>query len=143
MVDFLSLPITTKSEPTFLEEFTLTMFRTLILVFLRSLESSLFVQRMSYTVLHSQEMPKGNRQVIDKQGINAFRADKLWLISLHSATSKVIERFVQRRLQDYVRIFHLLVPEEFGFRVGHSGTHQLLRLVECPTRKPGVGNNRR
>ena len=71
--------------------------------------------------------------VIPKQGKDATRSDNLRPISLLSATSKVFERLVQRRVREHLTNFDVLVPEQFGFRVGHSTTHQLMRMVECVT----------
>ena len=71
--------------------------------------------------------------MIPKQGEDSSRPDNLWPISLLSATSKVLERLVQRRVLDHLRNLDVLVPEQFSFRVGHSTTQQLMRLVECIT----------
>ena len=62
--------------------------------------------------------------VIPKQGKDASRPDNLRPISLLSATSKVYERLVQRRVREHLINFDVLVPEQIGFRVGHSITHQ-------------------
>ena len=68
--------------------------------------------------------------MIPKPGKDHKFAENLRPISLLSSTSKVFERLVQRRLMDHLQRFDILVPEQFGFRAGHSSTHQLMRSVE-------------
>ena len=64
--------------------------------------------------------------MIPKKEKDTSRTDYLRPISLLSATSKVLERFVQRRVLDHLENFDVLVPEQFGFRVGHSTIHQVI-----------------
>ena len=71
--------------------------------------------------------------VIPKPGKDASRADNLRPISLLSATSKVFERLVQRRVRDHLQRLDVLIPEQFGFRESHSTTQLLLRFVEYVT----------
>ena len=40
---------------------------------------------------------------------------------------------MQRRVREHLTNFDELVPKQFGFRVGHSTTHQLMRMVEYVT----------
>ncbi|XP_058170076.1 uncharacterized protein LOC131285239 [Anopheles ziemanni] len=49
-------------------------------------------------------------------------------ISLLSSLSKVFERLLHRRLRDAVDERGIIKPEQFGFRPGHSTTHQLVCL---------------
>ena len=62
--------------------------------------------------------------VIPKEGKDDSRPDNLRPITLLSATSKVFERLVQRRVREHLTNCDVLVPEQFGFSVGHSTTHQ-------------------
>ena len=71
--------------------------------------------------------------VIPKPGKNSSRVENLRPISLLSATSKVFERLIQRRIRDHLERLDVLISEQFGFRELHSSTHQLMRLVECIT----------
>ena len=71
--------------------------------------------------------------MIPKPGKNSSRVENLRPISLLSATSKVFERLIQRRIRDHLERLDVLIPEQFGFRELHSSTHQLMRLVECIT----------
>lgn len=51
-------------------------------------------------------------------------------ISLLPVMSKLFERLYLRRLLQHIDAEGILPDEQFGFRRGHSTTHQLLRLVE-------------
>lgn len=68
--------------------------------------------------------------MIPKQGKDVTRADNLRPVSLLSVISKVLERLLQRRVQNWLRNFDVLTYEQFGFRVWHSTTFQLIRLVD-------------
>jgi len=50
-------------------------------------------------------------------------------ISLLSSLSKLFEKLILNRLLDFVEEHNVYLPEQFGFRRGHSTTHQLLRVV--------------
>lgn len=50
-------------------------------------------------------------------------------ISLLSAVSKLFERVILYRLENYISENNILPPVQFGFRRGHSTSHQLLRLI--------------
>lgn len=52
-------------------------------------------------------------------------------LSLLPATTKCFEPLVLRRVRDDIERFNILIPEQFGFRSGHSFIHQLMRAVEC------------
>lgn len=50
-------------------------------------------------------------------------------ISLLSALSKLFEKLILNRLVKFVDERNILLPEQFGFRKGHSTTHQLVRVM--------------
>lgn len=51
-------------------------------------------------------------------------------ISLLSGFSKLFERVLLKRLEDFSTSNNLLMDEQFGFRRKHSTTHQLVRVAE-------------
>ncbi|UYV75209.1 hypothetical protein LAZ67_12002923 [Cordylochernes scorpioides] len=51
-------------------------------------------------------------------------------ISLLSTIGKVYERIVLRRLQTYMDSINFIIPQQFGFRKGHSTTHQLITVID-------------
>ncbi|UYV68046.1 hypothetical protein LAZ67_5002899 [Cordylochernes scorpioides] len=51
-------------------------------------------------------------------------------ISLLSTIGKVYERIVLRRLQSYMDSINFIIPQQFGFRKGHSTTHQLITVID-------------
>ncbi|UYV66688.1 EPM2AIP1 [Cordylochernes scorpioides] len=51
-------------------------------------------------------------------------------ISLLSSIGKVYERIVLRRLQTYMDSINFIIPQQFGFRNGHSTTHQLITVID-------------
>ncbi|GFQ83750.1 RNA-directed DNA polymerase from mobile element jockey [Trichonephila clavata] len=51
-------------------------------------------------------------------------------ISLLPVLSKLAERIILARLNDYLESQSILIPEQYGFRPRHSTTHQLLRVFE-------------
>lgn len=51
-------------------------------------------------------------------------------ISLLSVLAKILERVVRARLLDHLSNEHIIPDVQFGFRHGHSTTHQVLRLVK-------------
>lgn len=51
-------------------------------------------------------------------------------ISLLPAISKVIERVINARLREHTEEKKIIPEEQYGFRRGHSTTHQLTRITE-------------
>ncbi|UYV71213.1 hypothetical protein LAZ67_8002209, partial [Cordylochernes scorpioides] len=51
-------------------------------------------------------------------------------ISLLSTICKVYERIVLRRLQSCMDSINFIIPQQFGFRKGHSTTHQLITVID-------------
>lgn len=51
-------------------------------------------------------------------------------ISLLSSLSKVFEKILLSRVQDFMTSENIIINEQFGFRKDHSTNHQLLRLSE-------------
>ena len=49
-------------------------------------------------------------------------------ISLLRTFSKLFEKIIYRRLRNSVNDLQIILAERFGFRSGHSTTHQLIRL---------------
>lgn len=49
-------------------------------------------------------------------------------ISLLCAMSKLFERVIIVRLNEFISTVNFLPPEQFGFRQGHSTSHQLMRV---------------
>lgn len=62
-------------------------------------------------------------------------------ISLLSAVSKIFERLILQRLMEHVEENHTIVPEQFGFRRGHSAVHQLVRVENTIQRNKALSNN--
>lgn len=58
-------------------------------------------------------------------------------ISLLSSISKIFERLILDRFMLHVEANSILLPEQFGFRHGHSTSHQLSRVVNI------IKNNQR
>lgn len=50
-------------------------------------------------------------------------------ISLLSSISKIFEKLILSRLDEHIQRNNILMDEQFGFRKGHSTTHQLARVV--------------
>jgi Reverse transcriptase (RNA-dependent DNA polymerase)/Endonuclease-reverse transcriptase len=50
-------------------------------------------------------------------------------ISLLSSISKVFEKIILKRLQDFISANNILPDHQFGFRMAHSTSHQLRRVV--------------
>ncbi|GFV25528.1 RNA-directed DNA polymerase from mobile element jockey [Trichonephila clavipes] len=50
-------------------------------------------------------------------------------ISLLPVLSKITEKIIQKRLCQYLNDNDILIPQQHGFRVGLSTSHQLLRVV--------------
>lgn len=51
-------------------------------------------------------------------------------ISLLPTLGKLVEHIFRKRLDAFINSNDILIPEQFGFRSGHSTTHQLLRVTE-------------
>ncbi|UYV78800.1 hypothetical protein LAZ67_16002823 [Cordylochernes scorpioides] len=51
-------------------------------------------------------------------------------ISLLPTIGKIYERIILRRLQRYLDNSNFMIPQQFGFRRGHSTTHQLIAVMD-------------
>lgn len=51
-------------------------------------------------------------------------------ISLLPSLSKIYEFILLNRLREFCNDKNIIIPEQFGFRKGHSTVHQLLRVIE-------------
>jgi hypothetical protein len=51
-------------------------------------------------------------------------------ISLLSTLSKIFERTVLKRLNDFISSNNIIPQHQFGFRQAHSAAHQLRRVVK-------------
>lgn len=49
-------------------------------------------------------------------------------ISLLSSIGKILEKIIKRQLLTYIETNEILPKEQFGFRCGHSTSHQVLRI---------------
>lgn len=58
-------------------------------------------------------------------------------ISLLSSLSKLVEAVILKRLNDHLTLHEILIPEQYGFRPGHSTTHQLYRVIEFIKERKG------
>ncbi|GFU56462.1 probable RNA-directed DNA polymerase from transposon X-element [Trichonephila clavipes] len=65
-----------------------------------------------------------------KPGKNPKLADSHRPISLLPILSKLTEKIISARLNDYLERNNILTPEQHGFRPRLSTSHQLLRVVE-------------
>ncbi|GFU67614.1 probable RNA-directed DNA polymerase from transposon X-element [Trichonephila clavipes] len=65
-----------------------------------------------------------------KPGKNPTLADSHRPISLLPILSKLAEKIISARLNDYLERNNILTPEQHGFRPRLSTSHQLLRVVE-------------
>lgn len=68
--------------------------------------------------------------MLHKKGSPSHAAQNYRPISLLPAVSKVFERCVQAKLARHLEINNVLPDSQYGFRKGHSCTHQLWRLTE-------------
>ncbi|GFU08802.1 RNA-directed DNA polymerase from mobile element jockey [Trichonephila clavipes] len=73
-----------------------------------------------------------------KPGKDPTLAESHRPISLLPILSKLAEKIISARLNDYLENKKILIPEQHGFRPRLSTTHQLLRVVEYIKE----GNNR-
>lgn len=62
-------------------------------------------------------------------------------ITLLSAISKIFERIILQRLMQHIEQQQILIPEQFGFRKGHSTVHQLIRVENIINRNRSLSNN--
>lgn len=67
-------------------------------------------------------LPKPNK---DKSNASNYRP-----ISLLSSLSKIFEKIILCRLNEYLTENQIILNEQFGFRKGHSTNHQLLRVTQ-------------
>lgn len=65
-----------------------------------------------------------------KSGKPAHDASNYRPISLLNATGKILERIIVHRLNAFVEAKNLLPDFQFGFRSGHSTTHQAVRIKQ-------------
>ncbi|GFX35179.1 RNA-directed DNA polymerase from mobile element jockey [Trichonephila clavipes] len=65
-----------------------------------------------------------------KPGKNSALAESYRPISLLPVLSKLAEKVILARLNDYLERENILIPEQHGFRPRLSTSHQLLRVVE-------------
>lgn len=73
-----------------------------------------------------------------KQGKPPSEAQSYRPISLLNAMGKILEKIIYHRLVEYIEENQLLPEFQFGFRKGHSTTHQALRIkkfIECNKRR--------
>ncbi|GFV43758.1 RNA-directed DNA polymerase from mobile element jockey [Trichonephila clavipes] len=73
-----------------------------------------------------------------KPGKNPKLAESHRPIYLLPVLSKLVEKIIHARLNDYLESKNILIPEQHGFRPLLSTTHKLLRVVEYIKE----GNNR-
>ncbi|GFX78899.1 RNA-directed DNA polymerase from mobile element jockey [Trichonephila clavipes] len=73
-----------------------------------------------------------------KPGKNPKLAQSHSPISLLPVLSKLAEKIISTRLNEFLENENILIPEQHGFHPRLSPTHQLLRVVECIKE----GNNR-
>ncbi|XP_058448904.1 uncharacterized protein LOC131428864 [Malaya genurostris] len=62
-------------------------------------------------------------------------------ISLLSSLSKLFERLILDRVLVHIENNNIFLPEQFGFRKGHSTTHQLQRVVNIIDRNKHVAKS--
>ena len=60
---------------------------------------------------------------------NPAEASSYRPISLLSSISKLFERIILNRMMSHINDNSIFADEQFGFRLGHSTTHQLLRVT--------------
>ena len=51
-------------------------------------------------------------------------------ISLLSTFSKIMEKLMAARLNNYLDLHNIIYPNQFGFRSGYSTTHSLITITE-------------
>lgn len=62
-------------------------------------------------------------------------------ISLLSALSKLFEKVILNRVLDHVNNNNILLQEQFGFRKGHSTSHQLYRVTNIINKNKSVAKS--
>ena len=60
-------------------------------------------------------------------------------LSILSVLGKLCERIVCTQLVTYLLDHHILCPQQYGFRPGHSTEHAVLDAVTYATQQIGVG----
>lgn len=65
-----------------------------------------------------------------KPGKDKYKKESYRPISLLPALSKLLEKVIHQRLCNEIAEKEVIPPIQFGFRKGHSASHQLLRLTE-------------
>lgn len=78
---------------------------------------------------------------IRKPGKDPTSSSSYRPISLLSALSKLFEKLILNRLLNFVETNNIILPEQFGFRQGHSTTHQLVRVVNNIQRNRAVSKS--
>lgn len=94
----------------------------------------LLMTLLTNAIFKTHYFPKAWKQAIvcpiPKPGANLTDPTSYRPISLLSSLSKITERLLLNRLHYFLNTNNLLLPEQFGFREGHSTIHQLIRVVE-------------
>ena len=67
---------------------------------------------------------------IPKHGKDVSSPDNYRPISLLSCVGKIYERIILDKLLEQEKELRIIIPEQFGFRNGHSTTQQILRITE-------------
>ena len=62
-------------------------------------------------------------------------------ITLLSAVSKLFERLILQRLMEHIEEHEIIIPEQFGFRKGHSTVQQLIRVENIILHNKSLSNN--
>lgn len=67
---------------------------------------------------------------IPKPGKDHKLATSYRPISLLCSLSKILEKIINNQLREFIDISRILPDEQFGFRMGHSTNHQLVRVYK-------------
>lgn len=71
--------------------------------------------------------------IVPKPGKNISDINNIRPISLLSTLSKVLEKVILIKLQDFATKNNILIDQQFGFRPGHSTVHQVARIADYIT----------
>lgn len=86
------------------------------------------------TCLRLSYFPKkwkhGNILMFHKPGKSSKDVNNYRPITLLTTLSKLLEKVIDKRLKASMETFQIIPPSQFGFRKGHSTTHQLQRISE-------------
>lgn len=104
----------------FLKSLPENIIAILVILFNAALDKSVFPSVWKHAEVFSLRKPGKDRGLP-----SSYRP-----ISLLSIPGKIFEAIVHRRLLQSVESLGILRDEQFGFRAGHSCTHQVHRLVE-------------